>query len=162
MKRELNPNIFGQQTPAPELGRSISRFDESEASAPSLPHEARHELKTLRADLVDLEKETALEIHQAVQHSEALANHFTQLFESLSTRIAHIEAQMGEHQNAQSEQNDVNQKIEDLLERHNQIVRNFENKMIHLSRILSEQEVQLLGSQSALEEAHREISKLRS
>ncbi len=162
MKRELNPNIFGQQTPSPELGRSISRFDESEAAPLSLPQEARQELKTLRADLVDLEKETALEIHQAVQHSEALANHFTQLFETLSERISRIEAQMGEHQDVQAEQNDVNQKIEDLLERHNQIVRNFENKMIHLSRILSEQEVQLLGSQSALEEAHCEIAKLRS
>lgn len=161
MKRELNPTIFGQ-VPTPELGRSISAFDEPETPVLSLPNEVREELKALRIDLIDLEKETIQEIASASHQTQGFVDQLSRLFEGLSERITYVEAAIRDHGDERSEQSDVNRKIEALLARHNQIVRNFENKLVHLSRVLSEQEIQILNSKSALEEAHREISRLRS
>ncbi len=160
MKRELNPIIFGQ-TPQPELGRSISAFSESEAPALALPREFHLELKAIRNELVELEKETIQEIAAASHQSQGLVDQLSRMYEHLSERIEALEAAQKVQDEDHLEQNHVNQKIEQLLERHNQIVRNFENKMVHLTRVLSEQEIQILNSKSALEEAHREIARLR-
>ncbi len=161
MKRELNPIIFGQIA-TPELGRSVSAFDETGVPGLILPNEVREELKLLRSDLFDLEKENARDAGENAHKIRALAEQFTQHFEHLSQRVDSLEDALKEKQVEQLEQNQVNQKIEALLERHNEIVRNFENKMTHLTRILSEQEIQILNSKSALEEAHRELARLRS
>ncbi len=161
MKRELNPIIFGR-TPSPELGRSIEDFGAEESPVLSVPNEIRAELKSLRGDLLELEKETALEIGQSSKQFENFAVQLKTMLEDLSIRMDGLEASLQERDSEQNEQKQINLKIEELLARHNQIVRNFENKMTHLTRILSEQEIQILNSKSALEEAHRELARLRS
>ncbi len=161
MRRELNPAIFGQ-TPTPELGRSISTFEANEAPGLILSNEVKDQLQSLRTEIMEIEKESAQEILRNAHQVQAFADQFTQLFESLSDRMAALEADSKAHSDEQNEQNQLNEKIEALLERHNEIVRNFENKLTHLTRILSEQESQILNSKAALEDAHREISRQRS
>lgn len=52
-------------------------------------------------------------------------------------------------------------KILDLIERHNIIVRNFENRLVTLQRTLSEQALQLNASHAALDEARQELAKFK-
>lgn len=52
-------------------------------------------------------------------------------------------------------------KIEDLLNRHNQTVQNFELRLQQMQKVINEQEMQLMSYKSALAEAKRELEKVR-
>ncbi len=52
-------------------------------------------------------------------------------------------------------------KIQELLEHQNQMVRNFENRLNHLKRVTENQELQLFKATAELDEARREIMKLK-
>lgn len=164
MKRELNPNLFGSAfgtPPTPSLGRSIGELNPSTSLEPGEFGEFAYELKELRGQTQNLEKRMDLEFSQNDAQLRMLNEHFAGLCESITNRITEIEGQLREYQTEKLDQDHVNQKIEDLIERHNQIVRNFENKMVHLTRVLSDQEMQILNSKAALEEAAQEISRLK-
>lgn len=48
-----------------------------------------------------------------------------------------------------------------LLERHNQIVRNFETRMIQMQKLVEYQQLQIMNANAALEEARREFGRLK-
>lgn len=52
-------------------------------------------------------------------------------------------------------------KIEDMIDRHNQIITSFEQRMTQLQKVLSEQELQLANYSSALDEARQVISRMK-
>ena len=52
-------------------------------------------------------------------------------------------------------------KINELVDRHNQMIQAFETRMIKMQRVINEQELQLHNSKAALNEARREIEKLK-
>jgi chromosome segregation ATPase len=52
-------------------------------------------------------------------------------------------------------------KIEDLLNRHNLTVQNFELRLQQMQKIINEQEMQLMNYKSALTEAKRELEQMR-
>jgi hypothetical protein len=52
-------------------------------------------------------------------------------------------------------------KIQELLERQNQVVRNFDNRMNHFRKVVETQEVQLFKALAELDESRREIARLK-
>ena len=52
-------------------------------------------------------------------------------------------------------------KIQELVDRHNSIIRNFENRLLSMQRLVSEQEMTLHNAQAALDEARNEIARLK-
>ncbi len=54
-----------------------------------------------------------------------------------------------------------NEKTEAIINRHNQIVHSFESKLLHLQRIMEEQEIQLTSTLEELQQARAEIARLK-
>lgn len=52
-------------------------------------------------------------------------------------------------------------KIQELVDRHNQLVQNFELRMSQLQKVVAEQEMQLITSRSELKDATQEIMRLK-
>jgi len=52
-------------------------------------------------------------------------------------------------------------KIQEMIERHNQVVRMFENRLTQMKRVIDEQNMQLLKTAAEFDEARREISRLK-
>lgn len=52
-------------------------------------------------------------------------------------------------------------KIQELIERQNQVIRNFENRMNHFRKVIENQEIQMYRALTELEEARREIARLK-
>ena len=48
-------------------------------------------------------------------------------------------------------------KIEDLLDRQNMVIRNFENRLTAMQKIINEKEIQLMNYASVLQEAQRRL-----
>jgi hypothetical protein len=52
-------------------------------------------------------------------------------------------------------------RMQEVLERHNQVIRTFENKINHIKRVVDQQEVTLFKAMAELEESRREIARLK-
>jgi len=52
-------------------------------------------------------------------------------------------------------------KIQEMMDRHHQILQGYETRLSQIQKLVHEQEIQLMGTKSALEEAHREIARLK-
>jgi chromosome segregation ATPase len=98
--------------------------------------------------------ETKLKLSRLAQkmtHIEDRVDHFTneirEAFSKLSGKIS------------ERVLNDT--KIESMMERHNHTVNAFEKKLMQMTRLVEESQNQLITTQTALEEARKEIARLK-
>ncbi len=140
MQREINPQLFHQ--PNNEAGQSGALTPTSKL----IPQRIESDLKELSA-----------QVHQLRMQNQMLERKVEQLTlqnQDLSTKHAIVASKVNERKVADT-------KIHDLIDRHNTLIMNFENRMTHMSRIINEQEMKLYNATATLEEARREISRLR-
>jgi hypothetical protein len=52
-------------------------------------------------------------------------------------------------------------KIEELVDRHNQLVATFELRLNQMQKVIAEQEMQLMASRDAIKEAQREFARMK-
>jgi chromosome segregation ATPase len=186
MHRELNPQLFGNATPVEKIGQPV---DPSQPAAGIMGRTAAGEVPTanrpvayppidikaiegqvnaLRSAHLQLEKRTDAiqsQLQELARTTNARLERFTaaivRLEETMSqgqrentTKFAQIVAKVNERKVSDN-------KVTELLDRHNHIIRNFENRLLALQRLVSEQEMALHNSQAALEEARSEIVRLK-
>lgn len=140
MQREINPQLFQQ----PQNNNS------STAQTPSsklVPQRIENDLKELAAQVHQLRMQNQL--------LERKVEQMTMQYQDLSTKYAIVASKTNERKVADS-------KIQDLIDRHNTLIMNFENRMTHMSRIMSEQEMKLYNATATVEDARREIARLRA
>lgn len=137
MQREINPQLFQQPT-------------SSNAQTPAnklVPQRIENDLKELAAQVHQLRMQNQL--------LERKVEQMTMQYQDLSTKYAIVASKTNERKVADS-------KIQDLIDRHNTLIMNFENRMTHMSRIMSEQEMKLYNATATVEDARREIARLRA
>jgi hypothetical protein len=179
--RHLNPALFGDQ---PVLSDPASVMDpRSPASSvmgtlPDLPNRANPyppvdfralegQVKMMRSAILQLEKRTetiAFKMEELARSVHGRLERFGQTLTSFSEaqnknaaesaqRFANVVAKVNERKV-------TDMKIQDMMDRHNTIVRNFENRLTSLQRLVNEQEMSLHNAQAALEESRAEIARL--
>lgn len=191
VNRELNPQLFGNQTAVEKIGNPVdpkqsvtgimgkgsegqmhpSVANTQSRAVPYPPIDIKgieHQINTLKVGMIQMEKrfdamaakmeEIARSVHnrmerfsQAILKLEELHNHQSQ---ETTGKFSMVAAKMNERKI-----NDT--KIQELIDRHNTIVRNFENRLVSLQRVVSEQEMALHNAQATLEEARAELAKPR-
>jgi len=52
-------------------------------------------------------------------------------------------------------------RVQELLEKHNQVIRTFENKISQIKRLVDQQEISLFKALAELEDSRREIARLK-
>jgi len=178
--RELNPFLFGTSSvhdrnpvdpnkpAAGIMGRGAENAPARPAYLPGDIKALEHQINSLKVALIQAEKraegmtakieEVARTVHmrlerfsQALIRLEEMHNSFKQ---ETTGKLAQIVAKVNERK-----VNDT--KVQELIDRHNMIVRNFENRLLSLQRLVSEQEMALHNAQAALEEARVELAKRR-
>ena len=174
--RELNPALFGeQQVVTDPLATIDARYSaaslmgagghDQSRSVPYPPVDYRAlegDLKALRHALVQMDKRT-----------ETLAFKMEELARSVHTRMERFGQKLKSFEEAQSvsqnesakrfaavvakvnERKATDAKIQDMIDRHNTIVRNFENRLHSMQRLISEQQMTLHNAQAALAEHKR-------
>ena len=168
--RELDPRLFGTG-PAAETPDPALRPGSPPASSAYLPLE----LKALEAQVQSARAQGAA----VEQNLVKFGAHVQELVRSVDGRLERFGASLKRLEASQAQQfqdlsgkhavlaGKVNErkvnddKILDLIERHNIIVRNFENRLVTLGRTLSEQELQLHASNAALDEARQDLARMK-
>jgi septal ring factor EnvC (AmiA/AmiB activator) len=162
-QRELNPQLFGTAplATAPVQPRAMP--------AASMPPYAPNELKNMESQiaglgrgLAQMEKRTgtiAAKMEELARGVHSRLERFAQTIQRLeetqkhvasenSTKMANIVSKVNERKVNDS-------KIEEMIERHNAIVRGFEARLLSLQRLVNEQEMALHGARATLEEVRR-------
>jgi hypothetical protein len=175
MSRELNRDIFGEFTPpslsTPAKNDAWSKETLPPRQEPAKVEDARlvgHHVETLKRRMKDYEyKLDALnskmtELMSATKariERIAAATHraeeFSKMgFQELNSKFASISGRV-------SERRVHDTKVEEMVDRHAQVLNQFEVRLNQLQKIIGEQEMQLMNSRSALQEALREIARLK-
>ncbi len=159
MQKELNPELFGETN-------TKSRVLETKA-----PNQ-----------LIGMEQKVSETRGQIYQLSENLSKIVSQInefmkssqlkFERLNASVQRLEQghqalnteavqKLGQLHNRFAERKTMDLKIQEMMDRHNSVLRSFEMRLGQMHKVLTEKEAQLLQSQSALNDAKMEIARLK-
>ncbi|MES2855722.1 MAG: hypothetical protein V4692_07660 [Bdellovibrionota bacterium] len=170
--RELNPQLFGTPLSSDALpqapGPAASVMPKTKDAARGIPY-APNEIKNMDAQIANLGRA----LLQMEKRTETIASKMEELARGVHTRLERFTQNLQRFEEAQKRTGDLNagkfaaivskvnerkvsdSKVEEMIERHNSIVRGFEARLISLQRLVNEQEMALHGARAAIEEARR-------
>lgn len=108
-------------------------------------------LSTKMDELAHAMKERLRDLHQLTTRLDAKIAQVDQVSEQRAERLS---AQFGASQKYE-------ENVQDLIDRQNMVIRNFENRLVAMQRVISQQEVALHNSEEALREARHELARLK-
>jgi hypothetical protein len=175
MHRELNPQLFGTPTSHVEPPRNqVNSAQQAKGSNPAVgygPNEIKaleHQMSMLRVALNQMEKRSD-QLNAKIDELGRGVHARLERFSQAIIRVEELQSQQnqentGRHAQLSAKVNErkaTDAKIQEMIDRHNTIVRNFENRLTSLQRLTTEQELTLHNAHAALEEARAELSKRR-
>ncbi len=184
MARILNKGLFETATPIkptaptpqPEhsMGSTWSQAQMHE-SGPSRDYVPMEEFKILLGQLEHMKrrvKETEAKMDMLTSRVSELVGGIKMKFEKANGGQSRFEDYVRQalHDLAEkysqmagkiSEKKMSDSKIQEMIDRHNQMVHNFDVRLNQLQKVISEQELQLMTSRAELKEAQRELARNR-
>lgn len=111
-------------------------------------------LETLSHRFTDLASGIKLRFERFMSGQQRLETMMKSGFQEVAAKYAQLSSKFNEKKIADS-------KVQELVDRHTQIVSNFEVKLGQMQKLISEQEMHLMASRAELKEAQREITRLK-
>lgn len=148
MSRTLNPHLFGPiDTPVvqvdPSYTQNNKRFRDLEMQIDNMNQKLDKWAKMLEGKV------------QQLHHSQKLLNdHIKQVSANFTEQQAAILSKLNERRTSEV-------KTQELFDRHNQVINNFEMKIQQIQKVATEQEMKLIAYQATYDEILREIRNLR-
>lgn len=169
MQKELNPNLFQSQ-----LQHSKGQIDFVEGKtatvvAPSQPSSVamamqteyqkqflamQEQIEKLSQVFIESQKNTQLKIDRCQYQVGRLENQQNQMSAEMNAKIHHLTQRSMERQN-------IDLKVQEMIDRHNSVVKTFEVRLNQLQKLLAEKEAQYRAVQASLSEAKMEIMRLK-
>lgn len=164
MQKELNPELFGEKK---NIKAKVDGGSLSGSSEPAYLNVDRQifELKTQTHSLQDQMNKLAGTVNELIKNTNLKFDRVNQSLLRLEQSHNGLAQESGQKlaQMAQkiAERRSMDAKIQEMVDRHNNIVKSFEVRMNHLQKLLAEKEAQMAAAQSALNEAKMEIARLK-
>ncbi len=167
MSRELNPDLF------PELNRPVLKPERETDTTVAPVRSEEWRLLVAQVDQIKRkfkEQEAKLEmlnsrVTEVVGASkvkfERLAGVSQRLDEMVRSGLQDLATKQSQMMGRLNERKVGDAKIQELVDRHNQLVQTFEARLVQMQKLISEQEMQLMTSRAELKEAQREIARLK-
>lgn len=164
MQKELNPELFGEKKvvksstadAAANLGNGANYLNtdrqifelrsQNQALHGQLEKIVASVNEWIKTSNMKFEKQAAL-VSRLEQSHNGLATEAGQKISQLSAKL--------------NERRSLDQKVQEMVDRHNNIIKSFEVRMNHMQKLLAEKDAQVIASQAALNEAKMEIARLK-
>ncbi|HRO67039.1 MAG TPA: hypothetical protein PL182_05705 [Pseudobdellovibrionaceae bacterium] len=162
MQKELNPELFGERrqartetasSAAPEAA-SFLNLDRQVMDIRQQMSNMGEEIKRLAAQLQEFMKASHLKMERLQQQVMRLEQNHNGLVQESGHKLTQMGLRL-------SERKSLDQKIQEMVDRHTNVIKSFEVRMNHLQKLLSEKDAQVVGAQAALNEAKMEIARLK-
>lgn len=109
---------------------------------------------TINANMMEFLNESKIKMNRMTQKMANLEDRVDAITQEMRATHTRLSTRFNERALAES-------KVEALIERQNSIINSFEKRMTQMARVIEDSQLQLLKTQSALEDARREIAKLK-
>lgn len=165
MARELNRDLFIDKLKE-ELEASVpppttfAKIEDMRHVSLNVEHNHRR-LKELESRIEQVNTKMEEVVTGNKQRFERVQGHFHRQTEMIQTanndvnnKLSHLASRVNERKVSENQ-------IKELVDRHQQMVQSFEIRMSQLQKIISEQEMQLMGTRAEIKDAVREIARLK-
>jgi hypothetical protein len=159
MQKELNPDLFGTphvaskkiEIPTNSTPQVLEqKYLETKQSISALAQQ----MQSMATQFVEFQKSTQLKIERLAQVLGKLEHSHQTTTVEAAGKIAHLNQRLGERKT-------LDQKMQELVDRHNSVLKGFEVRITHLQKLLSEKDGQVMSAFAALNEAKMEIARLK-
>lgn len=166
MHKELNPELFGEKkiTKSSVMENPASLGTINSTNYLNTDRQI-YELRAQNQALVDQLNKVVATVNELIKSSNVkfekqaqLLNRLEQSHNGLATEAGQKITQLGQRVN---ERKSLELKVQEMVDRHNNVIKSFEVRMNHMQKLLAEKEAQMISAQSALNEAKMEISRLK-
>jgi chromosome segregation ATPase len=166
MQKELNPELFGEKKnstparreglipPAPSTDPTYLNTDRQIFEIKSQIMNMNEQLSRLTAALNEANKTSNGKFDRFQQALSRVETSHNGLAVEAGQKIQQINAKLAERKA-------LDAKIQEMVDRHNNVIKSFEVRLNHMQRLLAEKENQLVASQAALNETKMEIARLK-
>lgn len=159
MQKELNPELFGES-------HAKSRVVEATTSnqLPALEQkiiETRNQVQQLSESLGKIVSQINEFIKSSQVKFDRLNQSILRLENSDHALNAETAQKLSQMHSRLGERKTMDMKVQEMIDRHNSVLRSFEVRMGQMQKVLTEKEAQLLTAQAALNDAKMEIARLK-
>ncbi len=163
MQRELIPDLFNERIPAPSI-TNAQPVPSLRREVPALDSEItllKAKLELISQEQVKLQREFSENMKTHQLRLDKLVEAITRRDQMVTTHLVDHGQKIGGLGSRLAERKSVDLKIEEMLDRHNNIVKTFEVRLSQMQKLLAEKEAQFLQCLANLNEAKMEISRLK-
>lgn len=164
MAKELNFSFFGvQQVAKTEAPIEVPVIDwlpsnkeavtNDKASLAKVEAQSK-EIEELKTQVLEHQNITKLKMDRLQSSIQKWENNYSELTQEVSAKMAALLQKL-------NDQKKYDQKVQDIVDRHNNLLKGYEVRMNQLQKLLQQKESDYLEAHSALKEAKSEISRLK-
>jgi hypothetical protein len=166
MQKELNPELFGEKRVAKSVAMESAANLNAVNSGSYLNTDRQiFELKTQNQALVEQLNKVVATVNELIkatnvkqERHQSLLNRLEQSHNGLAMETGQKLSQLS---NKVNERKALDMKVQEMVDRHNNVIKSFEVRMNHMQKLLAEKEAQTLSAQTALNDAKMEIARLK-
>ena len=159
MQKELNPELFGE-SPAKSRVFEQPAMNQVNVLEQKIT-ETRQQVMAVNDNLAKV----VGQINEFIRSSQAKFDRINQALQKLEAndQALNIEAaqKITQIHNRLGERKTMDLKVQEMIDRHNSVLRSYEVRLTQMQKLLSEKEAQLVSAQSALNETKMEIARLK-
>ena len=122
-------------------------------SGPAVPQN-NEELNDLKAEIIEIQKTSKLKSDRFNQSLQRLENHQSQLAADISEKFALLLQKL-------TEQKKYDQKVQDIVDRHNNLLKGYEVRLNQMQKLLIQKEQDYVEATTTLKELKAEITRLK-
>lgn len=165
MNKELNPELFGEKKVVkssvleshPNLGTNNANYLNTDRQIFELKSQ-NHNLAEQLNKIVNTVNELIKTSNIKFEKQSHLLTRLEQSHNGLALEAGQKMALLSQRVN---ERKAVDLKVQEMVDRHNNVIKSFEVRMNHLQKLLAEKEAQMITAQTALNDAKMEIARLK-
>lgn len=157
MKKELNPELFTDKPLTIKNHGASPNFlktDEQIFELKQGSEQINIELDHISMQLTEFIRNSQLKFDQIAQKLGRLEQSHNGFVMEAGNKLNHMN-------NKLIERKTLDNKIQETIDRHNNVIKGFEVRISHLQKLLAEKDAQLLAAQTLLNETKMEISRIK-
>ncbi len=165
MSRQLHPGLFGEhpqqslQGSNGSFGGSLEReFEGLFSSEPSIVLdkivELKEELDKLRFDSQDFSKQHGFKTEKILQRLTVFEERLNMIQRETQDKWAELSGRVREKHMGEA-------KVETIIERHNQIIQQFDLRLSQATKLIDNQSLAIVKQQEIIDDARRQIERLK-
>lgn len=161
MEKELNYSFFGVEKAVREESEVheievpvIDWLPSSSHVSKSKPDSPHKELEELKTQVLEYQNSTKLKIDRMNNSIQKWEQNYADLSQEISSKMAILLQKL-------NDQKKFDQKVQDIVDRHNNLLKGYEVRMNQLQKLLQQKESDFVEAHSALKEAKSEIARIK-